>query len=366
MKKLSLAMVAALATTLLALLLSEAKAQPLVYVSSGERVTNKYPFAGGTSCCNCKVKHYGNLPNDFPSGNVEAVTFYLRGSRSNSYYKNVQNGPTRLKFVLGERASLATSMELPDFVDAPVKHKWYVKFMFDPPAKVAPGSKWELLDGDSNIYSAALVHSSDTGEGGGLPGIDHQTGCQYTHKVNAKYSVKFDFVGAGPAIASQRITGTTPPPGKLRKKILTTAVVEFTERGDLGIQDAGAIIAEWMTTALNKTGVFEVYERLSLDKLMAEHKMGMSGLMEEETIAEIGKMRGVEAIITGSVIKFGDIISVTAKLIDTETAKIIDSGDVKVTDANRISLEIDKLAGIGYRIEPPAESPADSRGKGAE
>jgi TolB-like protein len=337
-------MLTALATALLTLLLTETRAQPLLYVSSGERVKNQYPFAGGTSCCNCRVKHYGNLPADFPSGNLEAATFYLLGSRSNSYYTKVQNGPTQLKFILGEREAIATSVELPDFASTPVKHKWYVKFDFAPPVSVMPGLSWELVDGDNNIYSAVLVHSSDTGQGGGLPGIDEQTGCQYTHRVEAKYSVKFDFVGAGPLIAPGKIAGTLPAEQKLREKVLKTAVVEFTERGDLGIQDAGAIIAEWMTTALNRTGAFEVYERLSLEKLMQEHKLGMSGLLEEETIAQIGKMRGVQAIVTGSVIKFGDIISVTAKLIDTETAKIIDSGDIKVSEANRISFEIDKLA----------------------
>ncbi len=45
--------------------------------------------------------------------------------------------------------------------------------------------------------------------------------------------------------------------------------------------------------------------------------MGMSALMDKKTIAEIGKMHGVEAIITGSVIKFGDVISVNTKMIDT-------------------------------------------------
>jgi TolB-like protein len=157
--------------------------------------------------------------------------------------------------------------------------------------------------------------------------------------------VKFDFVGIKPFFEPGKIAGTQPSTDKkLREKMLKTAVVEFTERGDLGIKDAGAIVAEWMTTALNKTGAFEVYERLSLEKLMQEHKLGMSGLLEAETIAKIGKMRGVEAIVTGSVSKFGDVISVTAKLIDTATAKIIDSGDIKVSDVNRISFEIDKLA----------------------
>ena len=99
-----------------------------------------------------------------------------------------------------------------------------------------------------------------------------------------------------------------------------------------------------MTTSLNKTEAFEVYERLSLNTLMEEHKLGQTGLMDEVTIAEIGRIRGVQAIVTGSVSKFGDIISVTAKVIDVETAKIIKSADIKVGDINVISSEIDKLA----------------------
>ena len=128
------------------------------------------------------------------------------------------------------------------------------------------------------------------------------------------------------------------------KKVYKTAVVEFNERGDLGIPDAGAIVAEWITTSLNKTDAFEVYERLSLSSLMEEHKLGATGMIDEETMAQIGRVRGVQAIVTGSVIKFGDIISVTAKVVDVETAKIIDSADIKVNNINAISSEIDKLA----------------------
>ena len=149
-----------------------------------------------------------------------------------------------------------------------------------------------------------------------------------------------------------RSTGTTGFTGmarqrsgqKARDKIYKAAIVEFSERGDLGIKDAGAIVAEWITTALNQTGAFEVYERLSLDKLMQEHQLEMSGLMDDATMAQIGRMHGVQAIIAGSVIKFGDIISVTAKVVDVETAKIIDSADIKVKDVNAISSEINQLA----------------------
>jgi TolB-like protein len=330
--------------SILALSAIETHAQPAVYVSSGKRVINKYPFAGGTSCCGCRVKHYGKLPADFPARDVEAVTFYLNGSRSNSYYKNVKAGPTKLRFVFGDKESIASSVQLPDFEHHPVKHKWFIKFLFDPPVSAGPGTKWQLLDGDNNIYSAVFVHSSDNDDEGGLPGIDEQTGCQYTHRVQSRYSARFDFAGSVISVPRKPDKPKMTDKKKVRKKVFKTAVVEFTERGDLGIQDAGAIVAEWMTTSLNNTGAFEVYERLSLAKLMAEHKLEMSGLMDEETIAEIGRIHGVQAIVTGSVLKFGDIISVTAKVIEVETAKIIDSADIKVNNVNAISSEMERLA----------------------
>ena len=141
-------------------------------------------------------------------------------------------------------------------------------------------------------------------------------------------------------VATESVTAVP----SIRKTVLKTAVVGFSERGNLGIPDAGEIIAEWMIPALNKTGAFEVYERLSLNKLMEEHSLGQTGLVSDETMAQIGRMRGVQAIVTGSVIKFGDIISVTAKVIDVETAKILDTTDIKVKDVNAVSNEIEKIA----------------------
>jgi len=130
---------------------------------------------------------------------------------------------------------------------------------------------------------------------------------------------------------------------ELRHETLRVAVIEFTEKGNIGIKDAGSILAELMTTALKNTGKFEVYERLYLDKVISESALEMSGLFDEQTIKKIGKMHGVEAIVTGSILRLGDII-VTVKLIDTETARIIDSVDMNFRSINEIALRIDKLA----------------------
>jgi len=134
------------------------------------------------------------------------------------------------------------------------------------------------------------------------------------------------------------------PPGKLRTSILNTAVVEFQEKGSLSIQDAGTIIAEWMSSSLYKTQVFDIYERVLLQRVLEEQELGLTGGLDEKTTAEIGKLYGVEAIVTGTVSKFGNTISVVAKLIDTKTAKVMASADVKTSSVDAIPDVIDELA----------------------
>lgn len=137
------------------------------------------------------------------------------------------------------------------------------------------------------------------------------------------------------------------------------AVVEFQVKGDLGVKDAGSIIAEWMIGSLLKTDKFNLKERVLLKKALEEQALESSGLVDEKTMAaEAGKLHAVEAIVTGSVIKWGDIISVTARVIDTKNGAILSGADVKTQDVNRIPEKIDELAEYmaGIRKELPKES----------
>lgn len=346
MKKITVILFIALCNVCLhACLYGSTQTQALVYQTSGELSQGKSSsFAGGSACCGCKIDHYGTLPESFPAGKASSVTFYLRGSRSDSYYNRIKTGPTTLRLLIGGRSAVATSHKVTDNAGLPEKVSWLLTFQFTPSVELKPNMEWKLLDGDKNKYSAVLLHSSDVDLAHGIPGFYKTYGCKYARVEDQRYSVRFDMAELLSPIPADLAGEVIVEKVVRREKIFKTAVVEFSERGDLGIQDAGTIVAEWMTTSLSKTGAFEVYERLSLEKLMKEHKMGMTGLIDEETIARIGKMRGVEAIITGSVIKFGDVISVTAKLINTETAKIIDSADFKVNDVNAISSRMDGLA----------------------
>jgi len=162
-----------------------------LYTSSGQRSEGFYPGAGGTTCCGCGIRAYGQLPAGFPAGPVGAVTFYLTSSREDSYYTRVKAGPSRLRLILGDREATATSEPVAAGTETPMEVPWRITFEFAPPVQAAPGLKWELLDGDDDIYSNVLLHCSDVDKEG-LPGAIEITDCQYAGTMDAWCSVQFE------------------------------------------------------------------------------------------------------------------------------------------------------------------------------
>ncbi len=186
-----------------------------IYLATRDK-TSKLVFVGGSACCNCVVDSVGSLPDDFPASEVQSVTFYILTSRSNSEYDKIQVGETELKLILGDSQAASRTKDLSSETDDPVKHRWYVRFNFDPPVNVGPGTEWKLLDGDGTWKSAAIAHTSST-PSGGLPGKYITKNCQYARTEDAWYSVKFNFSAAEPvpsplsiSASVSKTSGSTP------------------------------------------------------------------------------------------------------------------------------------------------------------
>jgi len=58
-------------------------------------------------------------------------------------------------------------------------------------------------------------------------------------------------------------------------------------------------IGDVLTTTLFKTGRFELVERDRLKEILKEQRLGRSGLVDESTAAQIGKLAGAEAVVFG-------------------------------------------------------------------
>lgn len=83
------------------------------------------------------------------------------------------------------------------------------------------------------------------------------------------------------------------------------AVMDFDNKSQHGGWRLGHGASDILTTELVKTGKFSVMERNKLASIMKEQDLGASGRFDTSTAARIGKIIGVEYIITGAVTEYG-------------------------------------------------------------
>lgn len=113
------------------------------------------------------------------------------------------------------------------------------------------------------------------------------------------------------------------------KKKSTIAVIAFSDlKGN--VNGFGNFLSEELITRLFKNKQFNIIERQLLKKIVDEHKLGVSGMIDENTAKEFGSILGVDAIVTGSITDLGRSIKVNARLIATDTGTIfaVASGEI--------------------------------------
>jgi curli biogenesis system outer membrane secretion channel CsgG len=117
-------------------------------------------------------------------------------------------------------------------------------------------------------------------------------------------------------------------------------------------QDVGKGVADLLVQKLVQDGKYRVIERKQLDKILAEQNFSNSDRADPSTAAKIGRVLGVDAIIVGSITKFGRddknttvggsgyglgrfglggvqkrdakaVCAITARMVDTNTAEIL-------------------------------------------
>jgi len=137
------------------------------------------------------------------------------------------------------------------------------------------------------------------------------------------------------------------------------AVVDFTDlQGN--VTELGRFIAEELSVDLINTAKgFEVIDRNHLNRILAEHKLSVSGIVDQKTIQKLGQIAGVDALITGSITPLENSVRVVCKVIATDTARVISAakGDIAKTKA------IEELFGKGIEIPSGTASPSQVKPK---
>lgn len=157
-------------------------------------------------------------------------------------------------------------------------------------------------------------------------------------------------------LAAEALVNSAWAAGNRPEERMAATVVEFTVRGDLDEQ-AGAILADLMMSAIANSNRFTLKDRLPLSaaaKIAKSQELGSTGLIDPKTAAELGRVYGVDAVVTGGVSKLGDLITVTARLIDTKTASLLGSGQIQEKNIDAIQIKVAELATM---IMTPPEMP---------
>jgi curli biogenesis system outer membrane secretion channel CsgG len=83
------------------------------------------------------------------------------------------------------------------------------------------------------------------------------------------------------------------------------AVMDFENKSQHGGWRLGRGAADMLTTELVKKGSMNMFEREQLASVIKEQNLGASGRVDPNTAAKIGKIIGVQYIITGAVTEYG-------------------------------------------------------------
>jgi curli biogenesis system outer membrane secretion channel CsgG len=126
--------------------------------------------------------------------------------------------------------------------------------------------------------------------------------------------------------------GINTPQGMvgLKRRI---GVVDFENKTTYGANRLGTSATDILITELAKSGKFILVERDKMSKLMEEQKLGLSGAIDPNTAAKMGKILGLNAIVTGSISQFGEETEGSEYLITQSKAQVVKcTVDIRVVD----------------------------------
>ncbi len=150
------------------------------------------------------------------------------------------------------------------------------------------------------------------------------------------------------------------------------AVIEFKNKADnqWWYHGGAAAAQDVFVTELVKSGKFRVVEREQLEELMKEKNLSLSGDVDPSTAVKIGKLLGVNYLLTGAVTEYGAqetgahgggigrlpgfsagkknfVAALNARLIDTSTGEVVWADEARKEEGNmRLS-----IGGFGGGVE---------------
>ncbi|MBU4444007.1 CsgG/HfaB family protein, partial [bacterium] len=106
----------------------------------------------------------------------------------------------------------------------------------------------------------------------------------------------------------------------LAEESVTIAVLKLRPSG---LQESEAeILTDYVRSILVEMNLYQVVDRGKMKEILNEQEFQLSGCTSTECAVEVGKLLGVQKMLTGSVGKFGKLFTIELRMINIETSRI--------------------------------------------
>lgn len=185
-------------------------------------------------------------------------------------------------------------------------------------------------------------------DGSGIGKVSHHTGTNYqprkldnliTELIRKEASYQFEIKNKMPVERKKAILGEY---SQFRISGLFKQI--FTQFGDIGITKAALGLTDFQFSdnvsneiseylfdisenlLLNYKDNYDILDRKRIDKIIEEHKLSLSGLLEGKR--KIGQLKECDYLLIGKVYKIGETEIISMKALQVETGKIVASARV--------------------------------------
>jgi len=137
--------------------------------------------------------------------------------------------------------------------------------------------------------------------------------------------------------------------------VKNVSVADLTGPGDR-VYVGGEYVAKKLGLALMKAKTFPKFmERKEIGKILEAMAVEMSDLYDPKTAGEFGKLIGVDAVVIGTVEDLGNLIDITAKIVESETGRLLAMADCQVKKGHVVKdlLFKERTATLTVNVIPP-------------
>lgn len=147
------------------------------------------------------------------------------------------------------------------------------------------------------------------------------------------------------AFEKGKIKVSTVGQPKRHKADIIIAILPFNNNSpDKSLDSTGVTLADLISAQMAAKKGFKLVERQRIEEILSEMKLGMTGMIDQNTAIQVGKMLGANVMVFGSFSTLGKKVLLTIRLVKVETGEIVGGVTERSNDVSNIDLLAESAA----------------------